>query len=458
MRDRSSRTEPGDLLTNAAAGGSPAPAGAPLSEPFAFSRALGMLSAELLEAELQARGLPAGEASRLARHAAGRAVLLEGVSAAPARELHQRARAVGGDAVVTPSAYAGSEAPPDAMDVVLLGSQAQLEALAERLDVAVDGPSMALAGAIRRALARAEWRPRTLRLGAYELDLSRRVAVMGILNATPDSFYAAGRYTDPEAAIEHGLRLVEEGADLIDVGGDSANGRAAPIDAAEEIRRVVPVIRGLARQARVPVAVDTHRAATAAAALDAGASMVNDITGLGDPEMAPTVARGTAGLCVMHIKGRPKEFPPDFEYRSLLGDVLRFLAERTRRALEHGIGADRLVVDPGIEFGKVLSQDLELLRRLPELHVLGYPVLVAVSRKDFIGNVLGLPPEERLEGTAAAVAFAIVRGARIVRVHDVRAMARVARMTEALLGDRFRREDGRIRSDGTVVGGRVSGQ
>jgi dihydropteroate synthase len=181
--------------------------------------------------------------------------------------------------------------------------------------------------------------------------------------------------------------------------------------------------------------------------------MVNDVTGLGDPEMAPIVARGDAGLCVMHIKGQPKAFPADFEYRSLLGDVARFLEVRTERAREAGIAPERLVVDPGIEFGKLLYQDLELLRRLPELAVLRYPVLVAVSRKDFIGNVLGLPPEERLEGTAAAVVYAIVRGAHLVRVHDVRAMARATRMTEALLGltplSRGDDPGGRRRSDGT---------
>ena len=275
---------------------------------------------------------------------------------------------------------------------------------------------------------------------------------MGIVNVTPDSFYDGGRYAAPERAVEHGLRLAAEGADLLDVGGDSAGGRARPIDAAEEIRRVVPVIRELTRQTDVPVAVDTYRAATAAAALEAGAAMVNDITGLSDPGMAPAVAAGDAGLCVMHIKGRPKEFPPDFDYRSLTGDIARFLEARTAAALAAGVGRERLVVDPGIEFGKLLNQDLELLRRLPEFGVLGYPLLVAVSRKDFIGNILGLPSDERLEGTAAAVVFAIVRGAHLVRVHDVREMVRATRMAEALVGLTFREGPaGRRRSDGSAV-------
>ena len=296
----------------------------------------------------------------------------------------------------------------------------------------------------------ADWRPGVLRLGAHALDLSRRVAVMGIVNATPDSFYAGGRHTTAEAAIEHGLKIAAEGADLIDVGGDSAGGSAAPIDADEEIRRVVPVIRALAQQTKLPISVDTHRAATASAAIDAGAALVNDITGLGDPDMAGTVARSGAGLCLMHIRGAPKQFPPDFEYGDVVTDVRAYLAERVRRALDAGVAADRIVIDPGIEFGKLVNQDLELLRRLDELHALRLPVLVAISRKYFIGHVLGgRAPEARLHGTAAAIAFAIARGAHIVRVHDVRVMAEVSRVTEALMG--LTHDDARVRSDGVSV-------
>jgi dihydropteroate synthase len=321
----------------------------------------------------------------------------------------------------------------------------------------------------------ARWRPGVLRMAGHALDLSRRVAVMGIVNATPDSFYDGGLFASAEAAIEHGLRLAEDGADLIDVGGDSAGGGAPSIDADEEIRRVLPVVRGLVRQTKVLISIDTHRAATAAAALDAGAAMVNDITGLADPDMAPTVGRGGAGLCVMHIRGAPKHYPPDFDYGDVVEDVRAFLEQRVRRALDAGVARDRLVIDPGIEFGKLLTHDLELLRRLDELHALRLPVLVAVSRKHFIGHILrgvvqpdgggdghgrveerrehgvGAPPDERLEGTAAAVTFAITRGAHIVRVHDVREMVRVVRVTEALVGLTFGDPEARIRSDGVVV-------
>ncbi len=221
-------------------------------------RTLGALNLRDLVGELQRRGLDAYAAERAARHATGRAVVLEGLAPAIGQELRQRLRGLGGEALVGPSAYAGAGADLSAVDVLLLGSAAQMEELADRLDVsAVEGPSMALAAALRRGLAAADWQAGSLRLGEYALDLSRRVAVMGILNVTPDSFYDGGRHYGPEAAIEHGLRLIEDGADLLDVGGDSAGGRAARVDADEEIRRVEPVIRGLARQVTVPIAVDT---------------------------------------------------------------------------------------------------------------------------------------------------------------------------------------------------------
>ncbi|HXI17458.1 MAG TPA: dihydropteroate synthase [Chloroflexota bacterium] len=398
------------------------------------ARALFPLDADDLAADLRRLGFSADEALRQARLAHTRAVRVDALLPDEAALLKERTRVAGAQFVAGPSVH-----EEGAMDAILLGSAAELAALVP--------DSQWLAPSV----------PSMLRLGRHTLDLSRRVALMGVLNVTPDSFFDGGRHNAPEAAVEHALRLVDEGAGIIDVGGDSAGGRAARIDAAEEIRRVEPVIRVLARQVTVPIAVDTHRPVTAAAALDAGASMVNDITGLADPEMALTISRGgaaAAGVCVMHIKGVPKEFPPDFDYATVTGDVLRFLYERTQQAIDAGVPADRLVIDPGIEFGKLLGQDLELLRRLPEVGVRGYPLLVAVSRKHFIGHIGGgLPPEERLEGTAAAVTFSVMRGARILRVHDVGAMARVVAVTEALMGWRYTPDDqrSRVRSDGVMV-------
>lgn len=401
--------------------------------------------------DLVSLGIDASTAVRTVRRASGRAVRFDGVSPATSRLIVRTFARLGGDAHAGPSAYRGL-AGPDAEDVVALGTAGQFELLATHL-AGSGQASVGVADAIIRSLSVATWGAGVLQLGRFRLDLGRRIAVMGILNVTPDSFHDGGRYFDPERAVERGLAMVEEGADLIDIGGDSASGEAAEIDSAEEIRRIEPVVRALASRVPVPIAVDTHRSRTAAAALDAGATLVNDITGLSDPQMPAVVARGDAGVCVMHIKGVPKKFPPDWHYRNVIGDVLRFLDVRTMMALSAGIAPQRICIDPGIEFGKLIGQDLEIFRRLDELHTLGFPILLAASRKTLVGNVLGgLPSSERLEGTAAVNTFAIARGARIIRVHDVRAMARVARMSEALIGMSV---DGtpleRCRADGTIV-------
>lgn len=390
-------------------------------------------------------------AATTVRRASGRAVRFDAVSHLTARLIVQEFVGIGGSAHAGPSAYRSADCS-DALDVIAIGTAGQFEVLAARLTHSASG-SGDIADAITRSLTLATWGAGTLHLGRFRLDLAQRVAVMGILNVTPDSFHDGGRYVDPTLAVERGLAMVEEGADLIDVGGDSASGDAAEIDAAEEIRRIEPVVRALAARVPVPIAVDTHRSRTAAVALDVGATLVNDITGLSDPQMARVVARAGAGVCVMHIKGVPKKFPPDWHYRNVIGDLLRFLEQRTSMALQAGVGPQTICVDPGIEFGKLVGHDLEIFRRLDELHALGYPILLAASRKTLVGNVLGgLPSAERLEGTAAVNAYAITRGARIIRVHDVRAMARVARMSEALIGMSV---DGtpmeRCRADGTIV-------
>ena len=257
---------------------------------------------------------------------------------------------------------------------------------------------------------------------------------MGILNVTPDSFTDGGRHFDPEAAVERARTLVAEGADLIDVGGESTRPGAEPVDAEEEMRRVLPVIERLGDPAAAPlVSVDTSKAAVARAALEAGAHVVNDVTALrGDPDMAGVVAERGAGLVLMHMQGTPRTMQRRPTYEDVIGDVAAFFEARRRHARRAGIADEQIVFDPGIGFGKTVGHNLELLRRLGEFARLGRPILVGPSRKSFIGTVLDLPVEERLEGTAAAVAAAVLAGAAIVRVHDVRAMRRVARLAEAI--------------------------
>jgi len=274
-----------------------------------------------------------------------------------------------------------------------------------------------------------------LRLPRGVLALSQRTHVMGIVNVTPDSFSDGGLYHDERAAIDHGLRLADEGADVLDIGGESTRPGAEPVAEDEEIRRTAPVVEALAAKTGLAVSIDTTKAAVARAALDAGAQIVNDVAaGRADPDLLPLVAQRGAAVVLMHMQGTPRTMQQDPSYTDVVTDVRDFLAERAAAAQAAGIGRDMIVIDPGIGFGKTTAHNLALLNRLDAICALGHPVLVGTSRKSFIGAVLdGLPVSERIEGTAATVALAIARGSRFVRVHDVGAMVRVARMCDAVL-------------------------
>ena len=260
-----------------------------------------------------------------------------------------------------------------------------------------------------------------------------RPLVMGVLNVTPDSFSDGGRFLEPDAAVKHALEMVEEGADVIDIGAESSRPGAEPVPEEEELRRLIPVVREVFRRVEVPVSVDTTKAAVARRALDAGAAIINDISALqDDPAMAAVVAEAGAGLVLMHRQGTPKTMQQAPRYGDVVADVREFLRERMQAAGRAGIAADHILLDPGIGFGKNLSHNLALLARLEELRPLGRPILVGVSRKSFIGEALDRKAGDRLMGTAAAVAAAVLRGARMVRVHDVRAMKDVVRMVDAI--------------------------
>jgi dihydropteroate synthase len=265
--------------------------------------------------------------------------------------------------------------------------------------------------------------------GSRVLTLGERTVVMGILNVTPDSFSDGGRYNDVDRAVAHALEMLEQGADIIDVGGESTRPGHTPVDAAEEIRRVEPVIRAIREAApHAILSIDTYKAEVAEVALKAGADIINDVWGLQrDPEMARVAARYQAPVVVMHNQ-------EGTEYRDLVEDVIHFLRRSIRIASEAGLPPELVIVDPGIGFGKTPEQNLDLLRDLARLRVLGRPILLGTSRKSTIGKVLGgLPPHERLEGTAATVAIGIANGAEIIRVHDVKEMKRVAVMTDAIV-------------------------
>lgn len=268
----------------------------------------------------------------------------------------------------------------------------------------------------------------------YELDFSRKTHVMGILNVTPDSFSDGGLHFDTAAAVEQGLRMVSDGADILDIGGESTRPWSEPVSVEEELRRTIPVIEALAKKVAVPVSIDTYKAEVAQQALAAGASIVNDISGLRfDHEMPKVIAQHKVPVVIMHIKGRPREMQQNPTYDSLIPEIMDYFRISIRLAKKFGIPDERMILDPGIGFGKTFDHNLEILNNLEQFTLLEKPLLVGASRKAFLGKILGdAPASDRLEGTAAAVAVSIMKGAHIIRVHDVKEMARVARVVDAI--------------------------
>ena len=269
-------------------------------------------------------------------------------------------------------------------------------------------------------------------LKGQRLGLERPL-LMGIVNVTPDSFYEGGRFCDPQRAVAHALRLVEEGADLLDIGAESTKPGALPVDEQEERRRLVPVVAAVAKAVSVPISVDTSKAEVARAAIDAGAIMVNDVTALrGDSAMVGVVAQAGVALVLMHMQGTPDIMQHAPRYDDVVGEVAQFLAERVRYAIDQGVARDRIVVDPGIGFGKTLGHNLDLLANLRVFAELGYPLLVGPSRKGFIGQLTDQSVEARGWGTAGVVALVVEQGANILRVHDVGPMKDVAKVAIAI--------------------------
>jgi dihydropteroate synthase len=274
--------------------------------------------------------------------------------------------------------------------------------------------------------------PMEFQLKGQRLGLERPL-LMGIVNVTPDSFFDGGRFCDPQRAVAHALRLVEEGADLLDIGAESTRPGALPVDEQEERRRLVPVVAAVAKAVSVPISVDTSKAEVAKAAIDAGAIMVNDVTALrGDSAMVGVVAQAGVALVLMHMQGTPDIMQHAPRYDDVVGEVAQFLAERVRYAIDQGVARDRIVVDPGIGFGKTLGHNLDLLANLRVFAELGYPLLVGPSRKGFIGQLTDQSVEARGWGTAGVVALAVEQGANILRVHDVGPMKDVAKVAVAI--------------------------
>uniref|UniRef100_A0A7C1JET6 Dihydropteroate synthase n=1 Tax=Ammonifex degensii TaxID=42838 RepID=A0A7C1JET6_9THEO len=351
-----------------------------------------------------------------------RAVKVRGLTPVQANILKQEMLAKGGEAAVARGVINHSVA---ATDVLLLGTLRQYEELIRKLRLQPFGLAR-LGEEIRRVIENFEGRrPYTLDCRGRKLTIGERTLIMGILNVTPDSFSDGGRYATVEAAKARALEMVAQGADIIDIGGESTRPGHTPVDAAEELRRVIPVLEAVVPAVPVPVSIDTTKAVVAREALARGVHIVNDQWALRDEGMAAVISAAGAAVILMHNQ-------TGTVYQDLMGDIISYFNTRISFAVAAGIPRERIIIDPGIGFGKTPEQNLTVLRRLEELNSLGCPILIGTSRKSFIGYTLDLPVSERVEGTAATVAVGIMKGADIVRVHDVKEMVRVARMTDAL--------------------------
>lgn len=385
-----------------------------------------------VEKEFARLGVDPAGIRMMAPKALGLTIKIENVSSPAALILKQEMLSLGGDCANHRSVIKNDVS---ATKSILIGNVKIFQRLIPKLKVQPFGLP-AVAEQLKK-IVNSEENPSKFRIELKEsiLELSHRTHIMGILNVTPDSFSDGGNFFDPEKAIARGIQMMEQGADIIDIGAESTRPGAEVLPEAAELDRLLPVLEGLVNEVDVPLSVDTYKSGVAEAALKSGAHLINDISGLRfDAKMKTVAAKYNVPVVLMHIKGEPKNMQQNPTYVDLMGEIFQYLAESILLAEEAGIDRDKIIIDPGIGFGKRLHDNYEILRRLSEFKDLGCPILVGPSRKSFIGNVLNLPPEERLEGTAAAVAMAIQNGAHIVRVHDVKEIARVCRIADLVAG------------------------
>jgi len=356
------------------------------------------------------------------------ALKVEGLKPAAGNILKQEALSLGCDAAVARGVINCSV---ETTDAVIMGTLKQLRAVTRKLRPQPFG--LKVLGEEISEILKEEVNERVPLPGGKLLDLTSP-AVMGIVNVTPDSFSDGGDNFAADTAIESALRMVEEGADLLDVGGESTRPGSEAVSAEEELSRILPVIEGIAAKSKVPISVDTTKVAVAREAIRAGASIINDISGLNfEPDLAKVAAKSGAPLILMHMRGKPRTMQSDTDYRDLVGEIYRLLAEGVKKAIEAGVERERLIIDPGIGFGKSAEGNLALVKRISEFNSMGLPVLVGASRKSFIGKTLGIDePKERLEGGLAVAALSVSSGAKIIRTHDVLATRRAVDLAWAV--------------------------
>ena len=358
-------------------------------------------------------------------------VLIPGVEPRAANIIKQDMLSLGADAAV---ARGTVECSISATGVILMGTLKQLGFAVEKFKRQPFGIKK-IAEDLDSALSFAEKNRFELNYRGGSILLGEKTRIMGILNTTPDSFSDGGRFLDPGAAVERALQMADEGAHIVDIGGESTRPGSAPVPLEEELDRVIPVIERLAKNIDIPISIDTSKAEVAKRALDAGAAIINDISALrADQRMAGVAADAGCPLILMHIKGTPADMQHAPVYGSVIDEILSSLEESIAMATEAGVDGNKIIIDPGIGFGKRLSDNLQIIKRLDEFRVLGKPMLIGPSRKSFIGELLGDKEEDRIEGTLAACILSMAKGVHIIRVHDVREAAKAVKISDAILG------------------------
>ncbi len=393
-------------------------------------RVLDLKNKRGIEEELEKIGVSREGKRILSQKANLYLIKLEGIPSQAANLLKQEMLSVSADAAIKKevASFAVSKS-----DVLLMGTEAHYNKVIPKLRRQPFSLSH-ISCQLEQILRNLKKKGFILYLGDKQLDLEKKVAIMGILNLTPDSFYDGGRYNEKKKALIRVEKMISDGADLIDIGGESTRPRATKVSTEEELRRVIPIIGKIKELFEIPISVDTYKAQIAQEAIEAGADMINDIGGLKfDSKMKQVVAKYKVSLVLMHMKGTPGDMQNSPQYDSLLGEIVSYLCESILTAKEAGIDEEKIVVDPGIGFGKSTHHNLEIINKLSELKNLGRPILIGVSRKSFIGNVLDLPLQERLEGSLAATCLAVANGARIVRTHDVKETRRTISLTQAII-------------------------
>jgi len=353
---------------------------------------------------------------------------VEGIEPRTANLLKQEMLALGGDVAVDGR---GLDCSTERTDALLMGTQKHFEKLVLKLE---QYPTLnPLGQSVKQTLKNISKTQYAIRCRKRTLTLGKRTLLMGVLNVTPDSFSDGGLFFDKEKAISHGLRLVEEGADIIDIGGESTKPGSKPLELEEELRRVIPVIKSISAEVDVPISIDTYKSTVAQKAIEAGAEIINDISGLNfDPSLAKVASKEDTPLVLMHIRGTPETMQKNVHYDSLFSEILQYLKDSIQRAESAGLDPRQIIVDPGIGFGKTVEDNLLIIKNLHEFRILGKPILLGTSRKSFIGKILNAEVGERLEGTLSSITVGVLNGANIIRCHDALQAKRAIAVADAI--------------------------